>query len=128
MKPELKLVTILLAIIGVGQLANLPFMIAQNHHGGTPPMPAIIVAAIVGVVTLVSAAGVARGLRWAFAVGITCQVIETLSNVLGVLAHPGAILTIVGAVGLVLSVTAIVLLVRHSPRRALRRAAAGAAH
>ena len=128
MKPELKPVTILLAIIGVGQLANLPFMIAQNHHGGTPPVPAIIVAAVVGIVILASAPGVARGLRWAFTVAITCQAVEAVTNLLGVVAHPGAILTIVGAVGLVLSVTAIMLLVRRSPRRALRRAAGEAAH
>jgi hypothetical protein len=64
MKPDYKLMTVLLGVLGVGDLVMVPFMIAANHHtAGTPPMPAIVVAAIIGVATLVSAVGVARGLR-----------------------------------------------------------------
>jgi hypothetical protein len=51
---------VLLGILGVGDLAMVPFMIAANHHtAGTPPMPAIVVAAIIGVATLINAVGVA---------------------------------------------------------------------
>jgi hypothetical protein len=36
-------------------------MIAANHHtAGTPPVPAIVATIIIGVATLVSAAGIAR--------------------------------------------------------------------
>ena len=42
-------------------------MIAANHHTkGTPPAPAIVVAGVIAVATLISAAGVARALRWAW--------------------------------------------------------------
>ena len=126
MKPGLKLMTVLLGILGIGDLAMVPFMIAANHHtAGTPPVPAIVAAVIIGVATLVSAVGVTQGRRWAFRVAMTCRILDSISSVLGLLARPSAVLTAGGAVGLVLSIAAIVLLVRLNPRRALRRAASG---
>ncbi len=128
MKPGFKLMTVLLAILGVGDLAMVPFMIAANHHtAGTPPVPAIAAAVIIGVATLASAAGVARGRRWAFAVAMTCRILDSISSALGLLNRPSTVLTAAGAVGLVLSITAIALLVRLNPRRAMRRTADGAA-
>lgn len=128
MKPGFKLMTVLLGILGVGDLAAVPFMIAANHHtAGTPPVPAIVAAIIIGVATLVSAVGVAQGRRWAFAVAMTCRILDSISSVLGLLARPSAVLTAGGAVGLVLSIAAIVLLIRLNPRRTLRRAASAAA-
>jgi hypothetical protein len=128
MKPGFKPLIVLLTVLGLGDLASLPFMIAQNHHTpGTPPVPAIVVGAILGVVTLVSAVGIARGWKRAFGLAMTCRILDCISAMLGVLAHPSAFLTAAGAVGLVLSIAAIVLLVRLSPRRALRRAASGSA-
>jgi hypothetical protein len=97
-----------------------------NHHtAGTPPMPAIVATVIIGIATLVSAAGIARGWKRAFAVAMTCRIIDGISSALGLLAHPSALLVTTGALGVVLSVAAIVLLVRLSPRRVLRRAASG---
>jgi drug/metabolite transporter (DMT)-like permease len=124
MKPQYKLMIALLAILGVGDLVMVPFMIAANHHtAGTPPMPAIVVAAIIGVATLISAAGVARGLRWAFRVAMTCRIIDFLSSFLGLTNHPSAVTTVGGGLGVVLSIAAIVLLIRLNPRRVAGRAA-----
>jgi hypothetical protein len=128
MKPDYKLTTVLLVILGVLDLAAIPFMIAANHHTkGTPPAPVIVVAGVIAVATLISAAGVARGLRWAFRVAMTGRIIDALSNFLGLTNHPTAVTTVGGGVGLVLSIAAIVLLVLVNPRRAARRAAAASA-
>jgi len=124
MKPEFKRVTVLLGILGILDLAAIPFMIAANHHtAGTPPVPAIVVVVVVAVATLVSAAGVARGLRWAFRVALIGRIVDAASNFLGLTNHPSAVTTVGGAVGLVLSLVALVLLVRLNPRRIARRAA-----
>ena len=128
MKPDYKLTTVLLVILGVLDLAAIPFMIAANHHTeGTPPAPAIVVVGVIAVATLISAAGVARSLRWAFWVAMTGRIIDALSNFLGLTNHPTAVTAVGGGVGLVLSVAAIVLLVLVNPRRAARRAAAASA-
>jgi hypothetical protein len=127
MKPEYKLMTVLLAILVVLDVVAVPFMIAANHHtAGTPPVPAIVVTAIIAIATLVSTVGVARGLRWAFRVALICRIIDTISNLLGLTAHPSAATTVGGGVGFVLSLAALVLLVRLNPRRIERRAAAAA--
>jgi DNA-binding beta-propeller fold protein YncE len=67
MKPRYKSLTGWLAILGIGGLAIVPSMIAANHTAGTPPAPAIVATIIIGVATLVSAAGIARGWKQAFA-------------------------------------------------------------
>jgi len=52
-----------LLILGIGDLAMIPFMIAANHRtAGTPPMPAIAVGALIGVATLASAGGLEQHL------------------------------------------------------------------
>jgi len=127
MKSELKLTTILLVVLGLLDLVAIPFMIAANHHTkGTPPVAAIVVVGVIAVATFVSVAGVVRGLRWAFWVAMTARVIDGLSNFLGLSNHPSAATTIGGWFGFVLSIAAIVLLVRVNPRRAAKRAAASA--
>jgi hypothetical protein len=128
MKPGFKLMTVLLGILGVGDLAMVPFMIAANHHtAGTPPVPARAAAIIIGVATLASAVGVAQARRWAFPVAMTCRILDSISSALGLVARPSVVLTAGGAVGLVLSIAAIVMLIRLNPRRILRRAAGGTA-
>ena len=125
MRPDYKLTTILLVILGLLDLVATPFMIAANHHTkGTPPVPAIVVVGVIAVATLISALGVAQGVRWAFWVAMTGRIIDALSNYLGLTSHPSAVTTVGGGVGLVLSIAAIVLLVLVNPRRAARRAAA----
>jgi hypothetical protein len=81
------------------------------------------VAGVIAVATAVSALGVARGLRWAFWVAMTCRIIDTAQNFLGLNNHPTPVTTVGGGIGLVLSLAAIVLLVvRVNPRRKARMA------
>jgi hypothetical protein len=128
MKSDLKLTTVLLVILGVLDLVAIPFMIAANHHTkGTPPVAAIVVVGVLAVATLISAVGVARGVRWAFRVAMTARIIDGLSNFLGLTNHPTPATTIGGWAGFVLSIAALVLLFRVNPRRAARRAAAASA-
>jgi hypothetical protein len=126
MRPGIKLTAVLLGVLGVGDLAAVPFMIAANHHdSGQPPALAIAAAVIIGIATLASAAGIAAGRKRAFAVAMTCRILDSISAVLGLLVRPSAVLAGAGAVTLVLSIAAIVLLVRLNPRRTLQRAASG---
>lgn len=116
---------VLLGILGLGDLVMVPFMLAANHHSnsGNPPIAAIIVGAILGVATLASIPALRQGRRWAFRVATTCRVVDTVSAVLGVVAGPGPLFAVVGAINAVLSMAAIVALIRLSPRAALQRAA-----
>lgn len=123
MKSGLKSLTVLLAILGIGDLAMVPFMIAANHHSaGTPPVPAIVLGAVLGVATLASALGVTQGRRWGFILAMICRIVDAVSSGLGVLAAPDTFLRVTGGIGLALSAAAIVQLIRLNPRRAVRRA------
>jgi len=123
MNPEFKRVTILLGVLAILDAAAVPFMVAANHHThGTPPGPAIVVAGVIAAATLISAFGVARGLRWAFWAAMTCRIIDAGQNFLGLTNHPTPVTTVGGGVGLVLSLAAIVMLVRVNPRRKARLA------
>jgi hypothetical protein len=125
MKSGLKSLTVLLAILGIGDLAMVPVMIAANHHNaGTPPAPAIVLGAILGVATLASALGVAQGRRWGFILAMICRILDAASSALGVLFGPNTFLNVTGGIGFALSAAAIVQLIRLNPRRALRHAAA----
>lgn len=118
MRPGLKLTIVLLAVLGVGDLAVVPLMVAAHHHNpNQPPIPAIVATAIIGLVTLASTAGLAQGRRWSFPVAMACRVLDSVSALLGLEAHPNAALVTVAATTLILSVVAIVLLRRLSPRK-----------
>jgi hypothetical protein len=128
MKPGLKPAVALLVILGLGDLVQVPFMLAAHRqHAGEPPAPAIVAVAIIGLVTLACAAGLAAGRRWAIPVAVTCRVLDAVSALLGLANRPSTALVAGSAVILVLSVVAIVLLVRLSPRRNPPRRAAPAA-
>ncbi len=125
MKSGLARLAVLLGILGVGDLVMVPFMLAANHQNssGNPPMAAIIIGAILGVATLASLPGLLRGRRSAFWVATTCRIVDTVSAVLGVFGGPGNLFVAVGAINAVLSIAAVVALVRiSSPRAVLRRA------
>lgn len=91
-----------------------------HHDSGQPPPPAIVAAVIIGIATLASAAGIAAGRKWAFAVAMTCRILDSISAILGMVVRPSAVLADAGAATLVLSIAAIVLLVRTNPRRTPR--------
>lgn len=116
MKPGIKPVIVLLGVLGIGDLAAVPLMVAANHHNpAKPPIPAIVAVAIIGLLTLASAAGLAQGRRWSFPVAIACRVLDSVSALLGLQAHPNAALVSVAAGTLVLSLAAVVLLLRLKP-------------
>jgi hypothetical protein len=124
MRPGLKLTIVLLAVLGVGDLAVVPLMAAAHHHNpAEPPTPAIVATAIIGLVTLASTAGLTQGWRWSFPVAMACRVLDSLSALLGLEAHPNAALVTVAATTLILSVVAIVLLRRLNPRKRRQGAA-----
>ncbi len=113
MSPGIKPAIVLLAVLG-------PLMAAAHHHNpAEPPIPAIVATAIIGLVTLASTAGLTQSWRWSFPVALACRVLDSLSALLGLEAHPNAALVTVAATTLILSVVAIVLLRRLYPR--LRR-------
>ncbi len=113
----------LLAVLGLADLVMVPFML--QVHNDQPPMAATILSGVLGVAFLASIPGLARGRRWVFWTAMACLILNALNSAMGMLAGPGAVFNAAGAFGLVLSVAAIVLLVRSSQRR-VARAASGA--
>jgi hypothetical protein len=125
MKSGFKRLAILLGILGVVDLVMVPVMLDANHlyHDGNPPMPAIVLGAVLGIATLASIRGAAEGRRLAFRVVVITRALDIVTSMLGVLVGPGLLYAIVGAAVVVLSAAAIVMLIRLSPSRALGRAA-----
>jgi hypothetical protein len=118
MKPGLKPLTALLAVLGIGDLVMVPIMFWANHHyAGDPPMPAIFLGVVIGAGTLASIAGLSQGRRWGFWVAIVTRVVDAVSAVLGVAGGPNIFFGIVGVILLALSVPAVVLLVLVNSRR-----------
>jgi uncharacterized membrane protein len=118
MRPGIKPAIAVLAVLGAGDLAAVPLMAAaHSHNPNQPPIAAIVATAIIGLVTLASAAGLARGQRWSYPAAIACRVLDSISMLLGLVAHPNAALVTIAAAILILSVAAIVLLRRLSPRK-----------
>jgi hypothetical protein len=124
MKSGLRRTAVLLGILGVGDLVMVPVMLDANHlyHTGNPPMPAIMLSAVLGVATLASIRAATQGRRWAFWVVVIARALDIVTSVLGIVAGPGLLYVIVGVVIALLSVAAIGGLVRLAPRAALRRA------
>ena len=86
MKSGLKSLTVLLAILGIGDLAMVPVMIAANHHhAGTPPAPAIALGVLFGPNTFLNVTG---GIGFALSVAAIVQLIRL--NPRRVLRHAAA--------------------------------------
>ncbi len=128
MKSGMKRLAVVLAVLGAIDLVMIPFMIAAGHHNSAtaPPAAAIVLNGVVGVAVLATLPAIMQGRAWAFWVAIACRAVDMVQGVLGIAAGPGALFVVVGAVDIVLSVAALVLLVRLNPRRELRRAASNA--
>jgi hypothetical protein len=125
MKSGFRPLAVLLGILGVIDLVMVPVMLDANslYHNGNPPVPAIILGGVLGVATLASIPAARQGRRWAFRVVLITRALDVITSVLGVVAGPGLLYAITGAVTIVLSGAAIAVLIRLSPRRALGRAA-----
>jgi hypothetical protein len=113
----------LLAVLGIEDLAMVPVMVLAPAHN-QPPMAAAALSGVLGAATLVSIPGLARGRRWAFWTALVCRLLDALNSLLGAVAGPEVVFKAGGAFALVLSIVAIALLVRVSPRRAARAASA----
>jgi uncharacterized membrane protein (DUF2068 family) len=119
MKTQFRQLAALLAVLGIGDLVMVPVMYhANQQHAGTPPMAAIVLGGIIGVLTLVSIPGLAQGRRWALWVALITRILDMVSAVLGVFGGPGTLFVVVGLILLVVSVPTLILLFRLRPARA----------
>jgi hypothetical protein len=121
MKSYINPLAALLAILGLQDLIMVPIMLEAHSQ---PPMAAIIASGVLGAATLASIPGIARGRRWAFWTALACRIVDALSSALGAAGGPEPGFKVAGAVALVLSVAAIVMLIRFSRRRAVAAASA----
>lgn len=121
MKSYLNPLTVLLAVLGLEDLIMVPIMLGAHSQ---PPMAAIIASGVLGAATLASIPGLVRGRRWAFRTVLICRIIDALSAALGAAGGPEPGFKVAGAVVLVLSVAAIVMLIRFSRSRAVGAATA----
>jgi hypothetical protein len=115
MKSGFKPLAALLAILAVQDLVMVPIM---AHANPGPPLPATVLSGVLGIATLVSIPGLARGRRWAYWVALVSRILDALSAALGTAFGPAALFVAVGAAALILSIAAIVLLVRLRSRTA----------
>jgi len=106
---------VILAVVGLEDLIMVPVMIQAHSQ---PPMAAIIASGVLGAATLACIPGLAQGRRWAFWTALACRIVDGLSGALGTAGGSETVLQVAAAVALVLSVVAIVMLVRFSRRRA----------
>jgi hypothetical protein len=121
MKSHINPLTALLAILGLEDLIMVPFMLSAHSQ---PPMAATVASGVLGIVTLAAIPGLVQGRRWAFWTTLVCRIIDALSAVLGTAGGPEAGFKVAAAVALVLSIAAIVMLIRFSRRRAVGAASA----
>jgi uncharacterized membrane protein YfcA len=114
MKSYVTPLTVILAVLGLEDLIMVPVMLAAHSQ---PPMPAIILSAVIGIVTLAAIPALIRGRRWAFWTILVCRVLDAVSAALGAAGGPEPVFKVVGTIALVLSIAAIVMLVRFNRRR-----------
>jgi hypothetical protein len=106
----------MLGAVGAIDLLALPFLVAGHHeYLHKPPTAAIVAVTIIGLVTVASAIGLAQGRRWSRRTAIMARVLDSISWILGLVAHPDLLLTTIAAVGLVFSIVTILLLARLNP-------------
>jgi hypothetical protein len=121
MKPYLNPLAALLIVLGLEDLIMVPIMLGAHSQ---PPMAAIIASGVLGAATLASVPGLMQGRRWAFWTVLACRIVDALSSALGAAGGPEPGFKVAGAVVLVLSVAAIVMVIRFSRDRAVGAASA----
>ena len=108
-------------IVLLGALAALDLAAAvlASRVTGTakPPPPAVVSMVVLAVLTLVAMYGLWRGARWARPLVYVTRGFDVLSGLLGLADRPSVALDVIGVVTIVLSVAAIVLVVRAPGRR-----------
>jgi hypothetical protein len=116
MKSEFRPLAALLTILAAEDLVMVPIM---AHANPAPPMPATVLSGALGVATLVSIPGLVQGRTWAYWAAMISRVLDAANSVLGVAFGPGPVFVVGSAFALILSIAAIVLLIRLRPRRAV---------
>lgn len=104
----------LITLLGVLAVLDLIAAVLASRVTGSakPPVPAIAVMVIVGVLTLAAMVGLWRGARGARPVIYVTRGLDVVSSLLGLGDRPSVALVVIGAVTLVLSVAVIVTLAR----------------
>ena len=121
MKPYLSPLAALLVVLGFEDLIMEPIMLGAHSQ---PPMAAIIASGVLGAATLASIPGLMHGRRWAFWTALACRIVDALRAALGAAGGPEPGFKVAGAVVLVLSVAAVVMVIRFSRRRTIGVASA----
>ncbi len=104
----------LIAMLGVLAILDLvaPVLATRVTGSAKPPVPAIAVMVVVGILTLTAMYGLWRGARWARPVIYITRGLDVVSSMLGLGDRPSVALVVIGSVTLVLSVAVIVILAR----------------
>ncbi len=104
----------LIAMLGVLAVLDLaaPVLASRVTRSAKPPVPAIAVMVVVGILTLAAMYGLWRGARWARPVIYITRGLDVVSSMLGLGDRPSLALVVIGAVTLVLSVAVIVIVAR----------------
>ena len=105
---------ILLGLLGVADLLFIPAMMSGEPKA---PIPAVVLAAMVGTASIVAAYGLVKGIRWARHLGITSRLFDALSVVpLYFVGVPTA--ELVGAtIMMLLSILSAYLLIKFAPAK-----------
>jgi hypothetical protein len=82
MKSPFTLLAALLVILGIDDLVMVPVMAMAPAHN-QPPLAATVLSAVLGVVTLASLPGLARGRRWAFWAVLASRIVDALNSLMG---------------------------------------------
>ena len=107
---------VLLAFSALSDLGAVPLLFGGRD---APPAAVAVGAVVFAVVSLVAAVGVARGERWARPLGIGSRAIDLLAFIPAAFSTGSAGLGAAAAVTAALSVAAIVVLARTSPKPAV---------
>lgn len=102
-------------------LVNIGFSIPDLINGPAPdgpPMFIVVLSIVIGVLGLVTAWGLWQGKRWGMISTVVIRVMDVLGTVPGIFFAPTLFLQIACVVGVILSVTVIVLLFLPASRRA----------
>ena len=108
-----------IVLLGALTALDLAAAVLASQVTGTakPPPPAVVSMVVLAVVTLVAMYGLWRGARWARPVVYVTRGFDVLSGLLGLADRPSLALDVIGVVTIVLSLAAIVMLVRTPAAR-----------
>jgi hypothetical protein len=103
-----------IVLLGALTALDLVAAVLASQVTGTakPPPPAVVSMVILAVLTLGAMYGLWRGARWARPLVYVTRGFDVLSGLLGLADRPSVALDVIGAVTILLSLAAIVMLAR----------------